>query len=135
MLKIKVHERVDETNLSGFKNMFQKFMGGADTCSYTNGNWKIATGANDLWFEIYVNGTPIIGCVDGKCKWYKNPMEVDLSKEDSIKIEAIITSEYPEISFVGKNESICESFNPKTVNYPPPKGVELLVLPSSPSLA
>ena len=99
MLKIKVHERVDETNLSGFKQMFQKFMGGADNCSYTNGNWKIATGAYDLWFEIYLNGTPIIGCVDGKCKWYKNPIEVGLSKEDGPKIEAIITSEYPEISF------------------------------------
>lgn len=115
MLKIKVHERVDETNLSGFKQMFQKFMGGADNGAYTNGNWKIATGAYDLWFEIYLNGTPVIGCVDGKCKWYKNPMEVGLSKADAPKIETIITSEYPEISFVGKNESICESFNPKTV--------------------
>ena len=114
MLKIKVHEKVDETNLSGFKQMFQKFMGGADNSAYTNGNWKIATGAYDLWFEIYLNGTPVIGCVDGKCKWYKNPMEVGLSKADAPKIETIITSEYPEISFVGKNESVCEAFNPKT---------------------
>ena len=33
------------------------------------------------------------------------------------------------------HERLNEAFKPKTVNYPPPKGCELLVLPSIPSLA
>lgn len=39
---------------------------------YKNGDFEIATGGYDMWFEIYVNKVPAIGCVNGTVAAY-NP--------------------------------------------------------------
>ena len=34
--------------------------------AFVDGDWKIAEGGYDLWFEIYCNNITMVQCVDGK---------------------------------------------------------------------
>ena len=84
-------KKSEALNFGGFKNMLQTYnvKGG----SVKNGPWRICDGANDLWFELYYNETPILGCIENVCKWYSNPETVGMTLEDYKKIEELISSE------------------------------------------
>ena len=51
--------------------------------SYTRGEWSIAEGGYDLWFEIYYKGIPKIQCVDGEL-FVGNDNEIDEERTLSI---------------------------------------------------
>ena len=84
-------KKSEALNFGGFKNMLRTYnvKGG----SVKNGPWRICDGANDLWFELYYNETPILGCTENVCKWYSYPETVGMTLEDYKKIEELISSE------------------------------------------
>jgi len=84
-------KKSEALNFGGFKNMLRTYnvKGG----SVKNGPWRICDGAYDLWFELYYNETPILGCTENVCKWYSNPETVGMTLEDYKKIEELISSE------------------------------------------
>lgn len=87
----KTEKKSEAVNMGGFKNMLRTYneKGG----SVKNGPWRICDGAYDLWFELYYNETPILGCTDNICKWYSNPETVGMTLDDYKKIEDAISSE------------------------------------------
>lgn len=87
----KTEKKSEAVNMGGFKNMLRAYneKGG----SVKDGPWRICDGAYDLWFELYYNETPILGCTDNICKWYSNPETVGMTLEDYKKIEDAISSE------------------------------------------
>lgn len=84
-------KKSESVNMDGFKNMLRTYNEKGD--SVKNGPWRICDGANDLWFELYYNETPILGCTDNICKWYSNPETVGMTLDDYKKIEDAISSE------------------------------------------
>lgn len=84
-------KKSESVNMGGFNNMLRTYneKGG----SVKNGPWRICDGAYDLWFELYYNETPILGCTDNICKWYSNPETVGMTLDDYKKIENAISSE------------------------------------------
>ena len=84
-------KKSESVNMGGFKNMLRTY--NAKGGSVKNGPWRICDGAYDLWFELYYNDTPILGCTDNICKWYSNPETVGMTLDDYKKIEDAISSE------------------------------------------
>ena len=84
-------KKSESVNMDGFKNMLRTYNEKGD--SVKNGPWRICDGANDLWFELYYNETPILGCTDNICKWYSNPETVGMTLDDYKEIEDAISSE------------------------------------------
>lgn len=84
-------KQTESVNMGGFKNMLHAY--NAKGGSVKNGPWRICDGAYDLWFELYYNETPILGCTDNICKWYSNPETVGMTLDDYKKIEDSISSE------------------------------------------
>lgn len=50
-------------------NLLKKYLKGTMK-SYKDGPFKISEGGYDLYFEIYYNNSPIIGCIDGNIEAY-----------------------------------------------------------------
>lgn len=48
---------------------------------YTRGDWSIATGGYDLWFEIYYKGIPKVQCIDG---------ELEVGNDDNINVNKVL---------------------------------------------
>lgn len=84
-------KKSEAVNMGGVKNMLRTY--NAKGGSVKNGPWRICDGAYDLWFELYYNETPILGCTDNICKWYSNPETVGMTLDDYKKIEDAISSE------------------------------------------
>ncbi len=55
-----------KTALTNFKGRNWK---GRTKC----GNWAVANGGYDLWFEVYYNDVPVMQCVAGELSWCTNP--------------------------------------------------------------
>jgi len=52
-------------NKGSLKRLLKRFNNG-NKLSYIDGDWKIAVGGYDLWFEIYLKDIPIVKCIEGK---------------------------------------------------------------------
>lgn len=55
-------------NIQGLRRMLSDFKENGRHASY--GRWSIARGGYDLWFEVYHNDKPLMGCVDGTLEVY-----------------------------------------------------------------
>lgn len=56
---------MENLKLSGLKNVLKKFDEHQWKGSFTNGNWRIANGGYDLWFELYYCNQPVVRCEGG----------------------------------------------------------------------
>lgn len=99
----KTEKKSEAVNMGGFNNMLRTY--NAKGGSVKNGPWRICDGAYDLWFELYYNETPILGCTDNICKWYSNPETVGMTLGDYKKIEDAISSEIVSIDSFKMPES------------------------------
>ena len=55
------------------------------------GEWSIARGGYDLWWQLSYAGTPVIDCVAGKLR------NDSLEERDFQRISSIIKEEYPDV--------------------------------------
>ena len=51
-----------------FRAMFHRFAHGKAK-SYKDGDWRVAVGGYDLWFEVYLKDEWLIRCVNGELDW------------------------------------------------------------------
>lgn len=72
-----------------FKGMFRRFANGSKK-SYSSGDWSVAVGGYDCWFEVYYKRTPIINCINGEL----NILNHEIDKNQMKKLIDIIKSEY-----------------------------------------
>lgn len=52
--------------LDGLKDVLQTFNDHGWEGSFSRGNWRIANGGYDLWFELYYKNQPVVQCVSGE---------------------------------------------------------------------
>lgn len=57
---------MENLKFSGLKNVLKAFDDHAWQGSFNRDNWRIANGANDLWFELYYKDTPVVQCIAGE---------------------------------------------------------------------
>lgn len=57
---------MENMKLSGLKNVLQAFDEHGWEGSFTRDYWRIANGANDLWFELYYKNQPVVQCISGE---------------------------------------------------------------------
>lgn len=55
------------------RSVIRRYYGGNKN-SYTDGDWSIAKGGYDCWFEIYVSNQFFIKCVDGALEGVSFPL-------------------------------------------------------------
>lgn len=55
------------------RSLVRRYMDGNKN-SYTSGDWSIAKGGYDCWFEIYLDNPYFIGCVGGKLSGVSHPL-------------------------------------------------------------
>jgi hypothetical protein len=60
------------------KNMLKAYSNG-DKKVYQRGDWKIAEGGYDLWFEIYYKDILKVQCIDGELE-VGNSADIDSEK-------------------------------------------------------
>lgn len=85
------------------RSVIRRYYGGNKN-SYTDGDWSIANGGNDCWFEIYLNNEFFITCVDGVLGGSLSSLfSYGMSYDDALnyfnKCIKIILDEYPNTSY------------------------------------
>lgn len=76
-----------------FRAMFHRFAHGKAK-SYKDGDWRVAVGGYDLWFEVYLKDEWLIRCVNGELDWRRDV----LSGNEMEKLLEIIVEEYPGVN-------------------------------------
>ena len=65
---------MSEINMRGLRQVLQKFEENGRSAFGTH--WHIANGGYDLWWELYYDRRPVIGCVDGCVENYCLPKDI-----------------------------------------------------------
>lgn len=85
-----------DINFKGFRSTLMKFE--SDGYNVQGTHWRIARGGYDLWWEIYYDSLPVIGCVAGEVENYGHLSNIQYAKAceiikecygNSVKIEKI----------------------------------------------
>lgn len=57
---------MENIKFAGLKSALKAFDVHGWKGSFSSGEWRIANGGYDLWFELYYSGQPVARCVDGE---------------------------------------------------------------------
>ena len=85
---------MDVKNSKDIKAILKKFDEHSWKGSFSKGEWSIANGGYDLWFQIYHRDIPVIDCTDGE-------LEVNVSDDDNLYDTAckLIIKEYTHLKY------------------------------------
>lgn len=88
---------MDEATLKDLRTLLRRFAK-KNGLSAKYRDWNIAEGAYDLNWEIYYKGSPVIDCIANSVSGSGGTLEnVDLNREDFLKIAKVIKEEYPDV--------------------------------------
>ena len=76
-----------------FRAMLRRYHNGKGH-TYRDGDWRISSGGNSLWFEIYLKEECLIRCVDGDLDWNRGIF----SGNEMEKLLEIVAEEYPGVN-------------------------------------
>lgn len=88
---------MDEATLKDLRTLLRRFAK-KNGLSAKYRDWNIAEGGYDLNWEIYYKGSPVIDCIANSVSGSGGTLEnVDLNREDFLKIAKVIKEEYPDV--------------------------------------
>ena len=97
-----------DLKFAGLKDVLKRFDENGWKGTFTHGDWQIANGAYDCWFELYYKGEPVARCVAGELS-----CDFDLSDEQKLMLAQKIVGVYDNL----KSDEIIKTYEQEYLDF------------------
>lgn len=81
---------------TAFRSMLHRFDSAGWKGRNRSGDWEIANGGYDLWFEVYYRGIPVIQCIAGQVSRITVSGDPDMAAAVTAAVDVIL-AEFPHL--------------------------------------